>query len=84
MRLLRKKGFYWKVAVENNIMKLLPTFKGYIVDEAAQRFRKVTTSKGKPSTYIPFNSSQGQKMRKEFIAYYKFALRKVNNQSKKR
>jgi hypothetical protein len=56
-------------------MKLIPTFKpvfkGYIVDDAAQRFRKITTNKGEPSIYIPFDSPLGRKMRNEFISLYK-------------
>lgn len=60
-----------------------PIFKGYIVDDAAQRFRKITSHKGEPSTYIPFDSPKGRKMRKEFIALCKFALRKVDKQSKR-
>jgi hypothetical protein len=65
-------------------MKLLPTFKGYIVDEPAQRFRKIPTKKGEPSKYISFDSPQGQKMRKEFIALCNYALRKVITQNKKK
>ena len=66
-------------------MKLIPTFKpafkGYIVDDTAQRFRKITTNKGEPSIYIPFDSPQGRKMRNEFISLYKYALRKVYKQN---
>src|SRR5687768_12382827 len=62
-------------------MKLIPpfkpVFKGYLVDDAAQRFRKITTNKGEPSTYISFDSPQGRKMRNEFISLCKYALRKV-------
>jgi hypothetical protein len=68
-------------------MKIIPIFKpvfrGYIVDDAAQRFRKITTNKGEPSTYIPFDSPEGRKMRNEFISLFKYALRKVHKQSYK-
>jgi hypothetical protein len=66
-------------------MELIPTFKpvfkGYIVDDSAQRFRKITTNKGEPSTYIPFDSPKGRKLRKEFISLCKDALRKVYKQN---
>ncbi len=60
-----------------------PTFKGYFVDDAAQRFRKITTNKGEPSTYIPFNSPEGRKMRNEYLSLFKYALRKVYEQNKR-
>ena len=63
------------------ILPFKPIFKGYIVDDAARRFRKITTNKGEPSTYIPFDSPKGRKMRKEFISLYKDALRKVYKQN---
>jgi hypothetical protein len=66
------------------IQTIKPIFKGYIVDDAAQRFRKITANKGEPSTYIPFDSPEGRKMRKEFIALTKYALKKVYKQNKKR
>ena len=66
-------------------MELIPTFKpifkGYIVDDAAQQFRKITTNKSEPSTYIPFDSPKGRKMRKELIPLFKDALRKVYKQN---
>ena len=69
-------------------MRLTPTFKpifkGYIGDDAAQRFRKITHNTGEPSTYIPFDSPEGRKMRKEFISLCKYALRMVYRQHKKR
>jgi hypothetical protein len=60
-----------------SIMQLLPTFKGYLVDEAMQRFRKIPGKKGEPSEYIPFASPQGQKMLKEYIAVCKDVMRRV-------
>jgi hypothetical protein len=60
-----------------------PIFKGYIVDDAALRFRKITTSKGQPSTYIPFDTPEGRKLRKEFISLYKYALQTVHKQKTK-
>ena len=69
-------------------MRLTPTFqpmfKGYIVDDAAQRFRKITHNTGEPSTDIPFDSPEGRKMRQEFISLGKYALRMVYRQHKKR
>jgi hypothetical protein len=65
-------------------MQMLPIFKGYFVDDAAQRFRKITHNKSEPPTYIPFDSPEGWKMRKEFISLCKYALRTVYNQNKKR
>jgi hypothetical protein len=66
------------------VQTLKPVFKGYIVDDAVQRFRKITTNKGEPSTYIPFDSPEGKKMRKEFITLCKDALRIVYKQNKTR
>ena len=63
------------------VSTIKPIFKGYIVDDAAQRFRKVTTTKGETSTYISFDSPEGRKMRKEFISLVKYALRKVHEQN---
>jgi len=63
------------------ISTVKPVFKGYIVDDAAQRFRKITTNKGEPSTYIPFDSPQGRKMRHEFISLCKYVLRNVYKQN---
>jgi hypothetical protein len=59
-------------------MQFFPTFKGHIVDYAKRQVRKIPSEKGIPSSYISFDSSQGKKMHKEFIALYKFALRKLN------
>jgi hypothetical protein len=64
-------------------MQNLPIFKGYFVDDAAQRFRKITANKGEPSTYIPFDSPEGRKMRKEFLSLVKYALLTVYKQNKK-
>ncbi len=58
-------------------MQFLPTFKGYLVDVAARRFRKIPKTKGEQSEYIPFDSPKGQQMYKEFIALCKFAMREV-------
>jgi hypothetical protein len=65
-------------------MQLLPTFKGYLVDETMQRFRKIPSRKGEPSEYIPFDSPQGRKMYKEFIEACKFAMREVAKRYTKR
>jgi hypothetical protein len=64
------------------MMHNLPIFKGYFVDDAAQRFRKITAHKGEPSTYIPFDSPEGRKMRKEFLSLVTYALRTVYQQNK--
>jgi hypothetical protein len=64
-------------------MQFLPTFKGYLVDEAMQRFRKLPRRKGEPSEYIPFASPQGQKMLREYVAVYKEAMRGVAKLAKK-
>jgi len=61
----------------------LPIFKGYFVDDAAQRFRKITTHRGEPSTYIPFTSPEGRQMRQEFLALVTYALRTVSQQKKR-
>jgi hypothetical protein len=61
----------------------LPIFKGYFVDDPAQRFRKITLNKGEPSTYIPFASPEGRKMRHEFLSLVKYALRTVYQQNKR-
>ncbi len=63
-------------------MQLLPTFKGYLVDEAMQRFRKVARTKGEPSEYIPFDSPQGKTMYEEFIAAGRYAYRKLIRRQK--
>jgi hypothetical protein len=58
-------------------MHLFPTCKGYLVDEARQRFRKLARRKGAPSEYIPFASPQGQQLYKEYVAVCKDVMRKV-------
>jgi hypothetical protein len=58
-------------------MRLFPTFKGYLVDDTQQRFRKIPRKKGEPSEYIPFASPEGQKMYKEFIELCTWAYKKV-------
>ena len=47
------------------MVKELPTFKGYTVDERLKQFRKV--DKSKPSIdFIDFNSEKGQELLAEY------------------
>ena len=46
---------------EGKMVKELPTFKGYTVDERLKQFRKV--DKGKPSIdFVDFDSEEGQEL----------------------
>ena len=47
------------------MVKELPTFKGYTVDDRLKQFRKV--DKSKPSIdFVDFNSEEGQKLLEEY------------------
>jgi hypothetical protein len=47
------------------MVRVLPTFKGYTIDERLQEFRKVEF--GKALVFIPFSSIKGQELLKEYM-----------------
>lgn len=52
---------------EDKMVKALPTFKGYTVDERLKQFRKV--DRDKPSIdFIEFDSEKGQELLEEYEA----------------
>lgn len=49
---------------------VLPTFRGYTIDQRLFEFRRVTwTSRGKPRIqFVPFSSRKGKKLLREMAA----------------
>jgi hypothetical protein len=49
-------------------MKILPTFKGWTVDQRLREFRKVEFKRGSPSIqFAPFNTLKGKMLLKSYI-----------------
>lgn len=63
LRSLEKKEINPQLNIQQEVkmVKELPKFKGYTVDERLKQFRKV--DKGKPSIdFVDFNSEEGQEL----------------------
>ena len=55
---------------EQGSLIILPTFRGYTIDQRLSEFRKVTwTLRGKPRIqFVPFSSRKGRKLLREMAA----------------